>query len=169
MATRARRLGASLAAAVALALAGSLAAVAPPADAYYLRATDLYHFPAWNPGLQKFLPQKGGRWLRLDDGYYKHGAYFAHTEHRTDPDLAEERIAITAPGMYRWRVHRWWGKHHQQYYVKSKLSGGSLPEPSIVLNELSGNHVYGKEGMYEWGGRLAYDGAIGITEPQPQR
>jgi hypothetical protein len=165
MRSRAKRFGASLAAAVALALTGSLATAAPPADAYYLRATDLYHFPAWAPDGQVFLPRKGGRWLRLKEGYFQHGAYFAHTGHRDLPDLAEDRIGITAPGMYRWRVHRWWSKHYQQYYVKSKLSGGSLPEPSIVINELSGNHVYG-DGMYEWGGRLAYDGEIGATSPQ---
>jgi hypothetical protein len=152
-------------AALALAAGGSLAGPAAPADAYYLRTTDLYHFPAWAPHGQKFLPARGGRWLWLDDGYYLNGAYFAYTKRRNLPDLAQDRIAVVTPGRYRWRVHRWWSIGRQQYFVKSKLSGPGLARTSEVINELSGNHVYG-DGMYEWGGRLVWDGAIGVTEPQ---
>jgi hypothetical protein len=150
---------------VALVSACSLVAAAPSADAHYLRTTDVFHFPAWAPHGQKFIPARGGHWLWLDEGYYLNGAYFAHTGHRTDPDLLNERIAVVTPGRYRWRVHRWWSSNSQKYFVKSKLSGPGLARTSEVINELTGNHVYG-DGKYEWGGRLVWDGAIGLTEPQ---
>lgn len=72
--------------------------------------------------------------VRLREGYYQLGAYFASQFHRTDPDLVNYRIAIVRPGVYRWMIHRWWGDATDHYYVQTRLirsgvGGGDWDDP----------------------------------------
>jgi hypothetical protein len=151
--------------AFALAANGSLAGPTAKADAYYLRSSDYLHFPAWAPNGQEFHT----RTVRLREGYYQLGAYFANQFHRSDPDLHNERIAIIRPGAYRWMIHRWWGNMTDHYYVQTRLirrgiGGGSWSVPVRNETGVLEPHNYG-DGWYEWGGRMVWDGALGVTEP----
>ena len=158
------KLGASLAAAFALAAAGSLVGAAAPAEAHYKRATNYFHFPAKAPRLEVTLTGT----VRLQPGYWQHGAYFAHTLHRTDPDLGSRRIGVLTPGRYGWRVVRWWSINRRQYMVESTLRRGSWSHRVREGLPRHGAHSYG-DGWYEWGGRLAFDGPIGVTVPSRNR
>jgi hypothetical protein len=176
MRTRTATLGASLLAVFTLAVAGSLAGAAAPADAYYLSSTkysewryhddhlDVLRFP--EPRNLTFMPCIT-RKVTLQDGYWKHNAYVVSTSNREDPDinLKEESVLIHTPGTYKWKACRWWGQKSQQYFVESTLSRGSRTVDES-LQELSANHIHDKsEGKYEWGGRIVFDRAFGITEP----
>jgi hypothetical protein len=151
---------------LAVAATGSLAGPTAKADAYYLRSTDYLHFPAWAPNGQEFHTRN----LRLREGYYLLGGYFANQFHRTDPDLVNHRIAIFRPGIYKWMIHRWWGNRTDHYYVQTRLirsgvGGGVWDDPVRNETGLLEPHNYG-DGWYEWGGRMVWDGPLDQTNPQ---
>jgi hypothetical protein len=168
MRTRAATFGALLAAAFALAAAGSLAAGAAPADAFYLNTStdanpdnahlNLLRFPPRNPGFRPCIH----RTVRVPRGVYEHGGYVVHLRHRNDPDVDRIRISITVPGRYRWEACRGWtGNRFGNYEVRSTLRGPggfhhsrvNIIEPYDPLGAPS--HVGYGNGYYEWGGRIA--------------
>jgi hypothetical protein len=173
MRTRTATFGASLAAAFALAAAGSLAGAAAPADAFYLKSTDatpdhhlnILRFPPKNPRFRPCI----GRPVRLGAGDFLHGAYAVSESHRTDPDLDQALITVRVPGTYTWEACRGWNSHIERYQVRSTLRGHGFshtilntfePDP----NQLSRpSHLYGN-GNYDWGGRIVRD-CPNCTEP----
>jgi hypothetical protein len=174
---RAATFGASLAAVLALATAGSLAGAAAPADAFYLNTTtdanpdnahlNLLRFPPKNPGFRPCIR----RTVRPPLGRYVHGGYVVHLRHRTDADLDQVPILISVRGTYRWKACRGWNPDGGYYEVRSTLSGPggffhtnlNIIEPDVPL-EAPSHVVYGN-GYYEWGGRIARD-CLGCTSPQ---
>jgi hypothetical protein len=149
-------------AALGLAAGGSLAGPAASADAHYLRTDDYLHFPALAPGGEEFHYRK----VRLKEGEYTHGAYFANQFHRTDPDLVNEDLTITRTGTYRWRIHRWWSTQARKYLVSSLLTRNGHFVTKITSDTfLNGAHNYG-DGWYELGGRIVWDGPLDVTSPQ---
>jgi hypothetical protein len=177
MRTRTATLGASLLAALALAAGGSLVGPAAQADAYYLSSTawskwkhgdthlnDL-RFP--RPRNPKFMPCIT-RSVTLTYGYWDHNAYFVSERRRNDPDINREENPVLVPrrGTYKWKACRWFGPQSAQYFVESTLSRGKVVVDKS-LQELSGNHRHddNRQGNYEWGGRIAFDSAAGVTEP----
>jgi hypothetical protein len=174
MRTRAARFGALLAAAFALAAAGSLAGAAAPSDAFYLKSTDavadhhldILRFPPRNPSFRPCI----GRPVTLRAGEYIHGAYAVSRTHRTDPDLEEELLTVRVPTTFTWEACRGWNSLIQDYQIRSTLRRRGVVS-STILNTFSRDplaepgpvHVYGN-GNYEWGGRIARD-CVGCTEP----
>jgi hypothetical protein len=164
MRTRAATFGALLAAAFALAAAGSLAGAAAPADAFYLKSTDaaadhhldILRFPPRNPSFRPCI----GHPVRLRAGEYLHGAYAVSRSHRTDPDLEEELLTVRVPTTYNWEACRGWNSRIRDYQIRSTLRRGGVVS-STILNTFSRDplaepgpiHVYGN-GNYEWGGRI---------------
>ncbi len=177
MRTRRSTLGASLLAAFALAAGTSLAGAAAPADAFYLSSTtwskwkhgdthlnDL-RFP--RPRNAKFMPCIS-RSVRLTYGYWNHNAYFVSEDRRNDPDINfdEDPVLIARSGTYTWRACRWFGPKSAQYFVESTLTQGKRTIDES-LQELSANHRHddNRQRDYEWGGRIAFEGPAGVTEP----
>ena len=174
MRTRTARIGALVAAALALAAAGSLAGAAAPADAHYLKSTDaaadhhlnILRYPPRNPGFRPCIDRP----LRLSAGQYLHGAYAVSETHRTDPDLEEELFTVRVPGTYDWEACRGWNARIQDYQIRSTLRRRGVVS-STLLNTFSRDplaepgpvHVYGN-GNYEWGGRIVRT-TPGVTEP----
>jgi hypothetical protein len=174
MRARIATFGVSLAAAFALAAAGSLAGAAAPAEAYYLKSTDeapdrhlnILRFPPRNPSFRPCIE----RTVRLRAGRYLNGAYAVSERHRTDPDLAEEIFTVRSPGVYAWEACRGWNAGLRDYQIRSTLRRGG-PVASTILNTFSrdllaepdGVHVYGP-GNYEWGGRIVRL-TLGVTTP----
>jgi hypothetical protein len=165
-------LGASLLAAFAVALAGAAA----PADAHYLSSTawskarygdthlNLLRWPPRNVAFKPCITRR----VKLTYGYWDHNAYVVSESHRTDPDINTDETPVLIPsaGTYKWVACRWWTTTFRDYRVLSTLSRGNRTVDES-LQELSGNHIYDKrEGMYEWGGRIAFDHPAGVTEPQ---
>ena len=175
MRTRAAKFGALLAAAFALAAAGSLAGAAAPAHAFYLKSTDatpdhhldILRFPPRNPSFRPCI----GRPVRLRAGEYLHGAYAVSRSHRTDPDLEEELLTVRVTGTYKWEACRGWNSGIRDYQIRSTLRRDGVVS-STILNTFSRDplaepgpiHVYGN-GNYEWGGRIVRY-TPGVTEPQ---
>jgi hypothetical protein len=175
MRTRAAKFGALLAAAFALAAAGSLAGAAAPADAFYLKSTDdaadhhldILRFPPRNPGFRPCIDRP----VTLRAGEYIHGAYAVSRRHRTDPDLEEELLTVRVTATYDWEACRGWNSGLQDYQIRSTLRRRGVVA-STILNTFSRDplaepgpvHVYGN-GNYEWGGRLVRY-TPGVTEPQ---
>jgi hypothetical protein len=175
MRTRAATFGALLAAAFALAAAGSLAGAAAPADAFYLKSTDaaadhhldILRFPPRNPSFRPCI----GHPVRLRAGEYLHGAYAVSRNHRTDPDLEEELLTVRVPTTYNWEACRGWNSRIRDYQIRSTLRRRGVVS-STILNTFSRDplaepgpvHVYGN-GNYEWGGRIVRY-TPGVTEPQ---
>jgi hypothetical protein len=175
MRTRPAAFGASLAAAFALAAAGSLAGAAVPADAFYIKSTDatldhhlnILRWPPRNPAFRPCI----GRPVRLQAGEYLHGAYAVSESHRTDPDLDEELLTVRVPTTYAWEACRGWNYHIHDYEIRSTLRRGGVVSSTILntfsrdpLSEPGPIHVYGN-GNYEWGGRIVRS-TLDVTEPQ---
>lgn len=173
--TRRTPIVASLIAAFAFVAAGSLAATAAPAEAYYLNTStdadpdnahlNLFRFPPANPGFKPCIR----RTVRMRPGPYVHGAYVVHLRHRKDADLEQVPIRISVRGKYRWQACRRWDSDGDYYVVTSRLRGHGFShtnvnviEPDVPLGAPS--HVTYGNGYYEWGGRIARD-CPGCTSP----
>jgi hypothetical protein len=171
MRTGTKALVASLIAAFALAAASSLAAA--PADAHYLssskkipdRHLNLLRFPKpKNPGWKPCIH----RTVRLRAGYWHHNAYIVSERSRNCPDINrnEESALILRSGKYYWTACRWWITS-RTYRVSSTL----LRRHQVIdysendLDPKFMKHANKHAGMYEWGGRIAFDREVGTTNP----
>ena len=98
----------ALAAAFALVATASLAAAAAPAQAYYLKNTDFgnFHrflrFPPQHPSFRPCISKT----VTLPPGDYVHGAYIVSQSHRTNPDLENQTLSVSARTTYNWEVCR---------------------------------------------------------------
>ncbi|HYI13308.1 MAG TPA: hypothetical protein VEK57_29950 [Thermoanaerobaculia bacterium] len=170
MRTRRRALVASLAVAFSVVATASLAGAAAPAQAYYLKNTDLgnFHsflrFPPKHPSFRPCISNT----VTLRPGDYVHGAYIVSQRHRTNPDLENETLRVRARTTYNWEVCRGWNDDigSGRYQVRSRLVRRGFSRSALMTfeNEIGGrSYLYGN-GNYEWGGRIER-ACFDCTEP----